>query len=320
MYIEYRSFGDMSKTLLSHLYLFPHHVDVIVGIPRSGMLPATILGLYLNKPVTDIDSFVQGQIYSVGDRGASVNYQKSNRVVVIDDSVSSGDAMIAAKEKLKGLEVQCDFTFATVYTTSIGKKHVDIYCETIDMPRIFQWNLFHEPNLMAKSCMDIDGVLCPDPPVDDDGEKYVNYISNARPLVIPTVEINTLVTCRLEKYRRLTEKWLADNGVKYKKLIMLDLPSREERLKWGKHGEYKAEVYKQSSCDLFVESSLSEALTICNLTNKQVFCIETMEMLHGKCVNLDKSTTWIVVMTRRLAKNLLPQRVIRYIRERYINK
>ena len=48
-------------------------------------------------------------------------------------------------------------------------------------------------------------------------------------------EINTIVTSRLEKYREPTEKWLKDHGVKYKQLIMLDLPSAEERRKQGCH-------------------------------------------------------------------------------------
>lgn len=36
-----------------------HDFDLIVGIPRSGMIPAYTIGLYLNIDVTDVSSFVK---------------------------------------------------------------------------------------------------------------------------------------------------------------------------------------------------------------------------------------------------------------------
>ena len=48
--MNYRSFADMNNDLVRNLARFPHDVDLIVGIPRSGMLPANLLALYLNKP------------------------------------------------------------------------------------------------------------------------------------------------------------------------------------------------------------------------------------------------------------------------------
>ena len=35
------------------------NVDLVVGIPRSGMLPANLIAMYLNKPFTDINSFLE---------------------------------------------------------------------------------------------------------------------------------------------------------------------------------------------------------------------------------------------------------------------
>lgn len=292
-YIEYLSIADMSDRIIKNLQKFPHDVDLIVGIPRSGMLPANMLALYMNKPFTDIDSFIEGRIYSSGERGRFIDTNTKKRVIVVDDSYLTGNALVKAKKKLEPIADKYELIFAVVFTSSRGKKAVDVWCEIVDSPRIFQWNIFHHKPIIGQSCMDIDGVLCQNPPVDDDGEKYIEYITHAIPYIIPTVEIDTLVSCRLEKYRPQTEAWLAANNVKYRNLIMLDMPSKEERIKWGKHGEYKGSIYKRSSNILFIESSLAEANEICRVSGKMVFCTENFELLY-KHRNLNKKGQKII--------------------------
>ena len=281
MFFEYRSISDLNQAIIANLDKFPHDIDLIVGIPRSGMLPANLLALYLNKPYTDIDSFVEGRIYSSGERGQFIDRSKTRKVLVVDDSISSGGAKRKAEKKLEGIKDQYELLYAVVYAKSKSAHLIDIYCEIINSERIFQWNFIHHGSIIPYSCFDIDGVLCLNPPIDDDGPIYRDYIRNAPPYLIPSVEIDTLVSCRLEKYRDITEAWLRDNGVKYKHLIMLDLKTKEERLRWNRHGEYKGEVYKNTNNILFVESSLSEAKKICEISGKQVFCTENFTMLYN---------------------------------------
>lgn len=268
----------MNTLILKNLHKLPRDLDLIVGIPRSGMLPANLIALYLNKPFTDIDSFIEGKIYSSGERGKDLNSQNIHKILLMDDSINSGNAMSNAFLKLDSIKGQYDIMTGAVFATNESMRKVDICFEKIDSLRIFQWNIFHH-YLIQKSCVDIDGVLCADPPVDDDGTIYRNYILNAPPLYIPTVTIDTLVSCRLEKYRKETEQWLANNNVKYNKLIMLDFPSKAERVKWGKHGEYKANVMKESGNLLFIESSLAQAKTINDISGVPVFCTETFELV-----------------------------------------
>lgn len=90
----------MNTAIISNLYKFPHDIDLIVGIPRSGMLPANLLALYLNKPYTDIDSYCNGVIYSSGERKRLVDKMKTNKVLVIDDSISGGGAVEKVKKKI----------------------------------------------------------------------------------------------------------------------------------------------------------------------------------------------------------------------------
>lgn len=295
MNIVYRSIADMSNVLVRNLYKFPHDADLIVGVPRSGMLPANLLALFLNKPFTDIDSFIEGRVYSSGERGEFIKDAHSKKIIIMDDSFYKGGALNKVKNKIKQLKdsEKYDIYYGVVYTTSLGMQQLDFWCEVIDSDfRVFQWNLFHHKSIIGASCFDIDGVLCPDPPIDDDGPKYIDYIKNAPLLYAPSTVIDTLVSCRLEKYRVITERWLAQHNIKYRKLIMLDLKNKEERIKWCKHGEYKAQVYRNSSNILFVESSLSEANIIKKLSGKDVFCIETFQMLNAD-TPLDRSINFI---------------------------
>lgn len=280
--MNYVSVADLNSYIINNIHKLPHDVDLIVGIPRSGMLPANLIALYLNKPYTDIDNFLEGRVYGIGARKKFVQEKTIKKVLVVDDSIGSGQALKEAKEKLSDLKEIYDLTYAAVIASPESKQLIDYYCEEVPFPRVFQWNLFHHPDFIPQSCFDIDGVLCEDPPVDDDGPIYLEYIKNAIPKYIPTIEIHTLVTCRLEKYRAATEEWLRKNGVKYKNLVMLNMKSREERITWGQHGKYKGDVFAKSDASFFVESSLMQAKQIVRIAKKPVFCTENFQMLTYK--------------------------------------
>lgn len=299
MYIEYRSIVDMNNIIVKNLQKLPHDIDLVVGIPRSGMLPANLIALYLNKPFTDIDSFLKKRIYSSGERGAFIDFKGSGKILVVDDSIGSGHALHEAKNKLANISEEFSLKYVVIFATLKGTKLVDYYFEVIDSPRIFQWNIFHHKTYIPHSCFDIDGVLCQNPPFDDDGPVYSEYLANAEPLYIPSLKIDTLVTCRLEKYRSITETWLRKNNVKYSKMIMLDFKTKEERQAWGKHGEYKPHIYRKSDNILFVESSLNEAITISKISNKPVFCTENFEMIIYNS-GVKKSLYGIKLMAKKM--------------------
>lgn len=287
--MQYRSFQDMNNNIIKNLTKFVvKNVDLVVGIPRSGMLPANLIAMYLNKPFTDINSFLEGKIYSGGNRFNGNDRNKLSErptiegvknVLIVDDSIGYGVQLGKTKQQLKPVLDKYNFTFAAIFARSHSKNMVDIYCEIVDGERVFEWNIFHQKWVLMNSCMDIDGVICKNPKVDDDGEQYLKEIKFAQPLFIPSVKVKTLISCRLEKYRKETEEWLALFNVKYDNLIMLNLPNKEARQKWNKHGEYKAAEYKKSGYAFFIESSLQEAKTIKAITEKPVFCTEIMNLV-----------------------------------------
>ena len=129
--------------------------------------------------------------------------------------------------------------------------------------------------ILESSCVDLDGVLCidPTPEQNDDANNYREFIRTAKPKFIPKHKIKAIVTCRLEKYRTETEKWLKAHNIQYEHLYMLDLPDKATRQKLNMYGKYKADIYKQTKAVLFIESSPKEAIEIHSITLKPVYCL-----------------------------------------------
>lgn len=277
----YRSYNDLFKVISTHACTLPTDIDLIVGIPRSGMVPAYMLGLLLNKPVCTLNEYMNNIDAGHGERVVSKRKNVENKCILfVDDSIHSGVQLKKTKNELKKRNENEKHYYLAIYARAASKELVDFYFEIVDTPRVFQWNYLYQ-GVVSKSCFDIDGVLCEDPlpEQNDDGEKYIDFILNAKPLYIPKDEIYMLVTSRLEKYRKETEEWLKNNNVKYRKLVMLDLPSKAERIKQNAHASFKAQVYqKENSAVFFYESERKQAIYIAATTKKPVFCIGTGEL------------------------------------------
>ena len=283
--MHYRSIADLNHTIYRNLGRLPRDVDLVIGIPRSGLLAANVMSLALNLPLADLEGFIEGRLLSAGKtRRRDLFGQPAaafKRIVVLDDSIFYGHAMREARAKLAALGSLERFTFCAVYGPGDTHPEADLVLEPVPVPRVFQWNLMHH-QIVEESCVDIDGVLCCDPThaQNDDGANYVEFLNGARPLLIPSRRIAHLVTSRLERYRPNTEAWLAAQGVQYGKLWMLDLPSAVERRRLGVHGAFKAEVYKQVDATLFIESEELQAIAIARLSGKPVLSIESQTLIH----------------------------------------
>ncbi|WP_435263109.1 phosphoribosyltransferase family protein [Tenacibaculum sp. nBUS_03] len=276
----YRDINNLNDIILKKIDIIPRDIDLIVGIPRSGMLPANLIALYLNLQYVDIDSFINGTLYDTGYRIKNVPKEIKN-ILIVDDSIGSGKAMQKCREKLKRLKVNYNIKFCVIYASPEKKNDVDYFFEVVPFPRYFQWNIFNHIDL-AKTCFDIDGVLCPDPTSNqnDDGKEYLEFIKNTPPLYPPGRMIGSIVTSRLEKYRKETEEWLSKNNIKYQELHMLNLPTKEARQKANNHAGFKASIYKSSKYNLFIESSLRQSLAINKICKKPVFCTENFKMIY----------------------------------------
>jgi len=279
--MNWKSISDLNRDIKRWIPELPDDLDLIVGIPRSGLLVANLLALYLNLPLTDVEGLCEGRILQAGRRcERDVDLSKKCKVLVVDDSVASGFQMQHIKAQIKRHRLPHQIYYGALYVTPLGTKYVDFWYELIGLPRVFEWNVMHS-DILLKSCVDLDGVLCRDPTEEenDDGLKYMEFIKFVKPLIIPSKTIGYIVTTRLEKYRKETEEWLKRHRIKYNYLVMLNLPDKKTRQALGIHAEFKAGFYKSKNTVLFIESSLSQAIEIAKISGKPVLCTETWELI-----------------------------------------
>lgn len=312
--MNFKTYEDLTKCIIKNLHKIPRDVDLIVGIPRSGTMVANILALYMNLPFTDINSFVNKYALKTGNTRKCSNWIQSvedaKHVLIVDDSISSGRAINEAKELLLEKNVTVHVTFLAVYTLAASKNKVDIYFEKCEQPRMFEWNYMHHWALKY-CCMDIDGVVCEDPKrnQNDDAEKYLDFLENAPPKFIPTQKVGMFVTTRLEKYRYQTEAWLNKYHITYDSLNMLKDTTAQERAVLGMHAEHKAKIYKNCNAILFFESDYGQALNICHLSGKPVFCVEERTLITSdnviaklKVYNMEFKVTVKRILRRMINK------------------
>jgi orotate phosphoribosyltransferase len=282
--MHYRSIGDLNDDIVNWITRLPRDLDLVVGIPRSGLLVANLLAVHLNLPLTDLDGLLDKRVLSAGGRlNRPVELPSSRRlkVLVVDDIVWTGAQLELAKKRIALADLPHDIQYGVVYLHPYSGGMVDHYYEKLPGNRLFEWALLHNQYL-TDFCMDIDGVLCRDTTSkeDDDGDNYRRFLSTVEPEFVPTWTVGWLVTSRLEKYRDLTEEWLERHHVSYEKLIMLDLPTAEERRSTHASPRFKADVYQQTGAKMFVESSLTEASEIADLSGRPVYAMETRQMVY----------------------------------------
>lgn len=282
--MHYRSITDLNGDVVNWITRLPRDLDLIVGIPRSGLLVANLLAVHLNLPLTDLDGLLEGRVIAGGgrlNRPAELPSAEPLKVLVVDDIVWTGAQIRKAKERIADANLPHDVQYGVVYVQPYSASLVDHYHEKLPGNRLFEWALLHNQYL-HDACMDIDGILCRDtrPGEDDDGPNYRRFLSTVEPAYIPSWPVGWLVTSRLEKYRDLTEEWLDRHDIPYGELIMLDLPTARERERSKASPKFKAMTYRLTGAKIFFESSLPEAVTIAELSGRPVYAMDTREMVY----------------------------------------
>ena len=160
--MNYRNVGDLSQTIARNMHRLPKDIDLIVGIPRSGILAGIILALMKNIRFTDLDGLLEGRLSSVGSTkdhaGIVENLGEIRHALVIDDSLNRGYAMKEAKEKLSALSNIVKMTFAAVYVVPDAADEVDLAFEKLALPRLFEWNFAHH-SYLNRACVNMDRVI-----------------------------------------------------------------------------------------------------------------------------------------------------------------
>ncbi len=272
--MEFKSICDLSRDIFDKILPnLPRDIGIVYGIPRSGMIPASIIATALGAELG-----ILGGIPSFGERKRNINFSERKKILLVDDSIHTGKAMVSAS-KILGGDRSLYYTCA-IYAHSKSKHLIDFYAEILDDGRIFQWN-FTGIGATKYFCWDLDGVICTNPIVfDDDGEEYRNEILHGvKPLYLPHVKIRAIVTNRIERWRNETESWLGRHGVQYEDLIMQPFSTAKERRIKSTPEEFKAFHYVSLNGSLFIESHDVLAKKINNITNRPVLSVESMKLI-----------------------------------------
>lgn len=261
---------------------FPSQYDMIVGIPRSGLLVANMIALKLGKPLTTPDHFARGKYWLSVHVHQGIDMGKRLKVLLVDDSINSGATMQESIQAMRAAGMSMDVTKAALIVSNEKKPLVDLYYRYVRHPRVFEWNMLHRRiasyHEQGKIAVDMDGVLCENcpPHVDLVESEYRNWIRTAKPYLIPSFEINAIVSGRLEKYREDTVKWLADHNVRYNELVLWQIESKNQRNDgFAKH---KIEALYRIKPTLFWESNFNQADLIWKKTKIPVLCTDNWVM------------------------------------------
>lgn len=294
IYINHK---QMTEDMMDYVKVVPKvipKIDIVVAIPRGGFFPASIISSILGKPMTTPDRILEAKCYWTSSNRVknSRTYESHEYTVSFDklllnepvnillvDDISYNQ--VGTLERVKQL-ILTKFPHANVFKTSIycmerTKKTLDFYVKQIDMDHWMQKDLLIRRRSQITG-FDIDGVLCLDP-IWQNGmsdEEWSLQLVNAIPYLIPAYQVEYLITARREKYRAITEKWLKDNGVRYKELIMY----KGEGI-CPDHAAYKTKLCNSLLPEgIYFESSHSVAMGMHEMgCTSQIICTDSDELI-----------------------------------------
>jgi orotate phosphoribosyltransferase len=248
-------------------------VKAIAGVPRSGMIPASLIALELNVPMIAVETLLAeaNPVIPLPRRGFK-NRVDEGMILVVDDTCASG----RQADKLREL-IQAPVKLAAIYVEDRPRICVDYYHGKLPpFSQFYEWTMLHDDNnrLML---VDMDGVLCEDwsgGNEDVHADRYAEFLANVKPRRIPTQPLRGIVTNRLELHRPETEAWLAKHGIEYGSLTMSPYATFAERDQAHDAAARKAQAYlTDPSLRLFIESDDDQARQIARRTGRPVFSI-----------------------------------------------
>src|SRR5262245_10940112 len=139
--LHYKSYYDLARDIAGGVAKLPR-VDLVVGIPKSGLIPAAMIASYLNVQLLDLDSFIFTYSKRSGNRKARASDASPLSVLIVDDSVNTGNEFSRVRRRLEVVSDDINFIFCAIYGLSMDA-HVgvaDIVMASLPQPRFFQWN------------------------------------------------------------------------------------------------------------------------------------------------------------------------------------
>ncbi len=278
--MHYRTVADLNNDVLEWSRRLPEGIELVVGIPRSGLLAANLLALALNVPFTDVEGLVARRLLDsgnrLGDTGLLLHGNRTLRVLVVDDSVWSGGQMAKARTRIEAACLPHHVAYGAVYVVPDAARLVDTYHSKVPVPRAFEWNILHHPAL-AESCVALEGTVLP--PARNGQTATTAILQRVKPQFRPTQKIGCLVATQPESARPALTAWLSKHHILHDALALIlpeDMNGRSE----DDVTRDKAALYRSSHAWVYIEASAPAAVHLSRTARRPVYCFETREMLY----------------------------------------
>lgn len=238
----------------------PPDIDAVVGVARSGMLPATHIATMRHVPlyVTSVDRTGRpSPIVHCGHGCRMTGYPKRppRRVLIVDDTARGGWSASHLRDHVAKFWPMAKVETCAVYVHPDARGFIDYPGEIYNCHHFLEWNLFNA-SILSMMASDLDGILC--------DEKTGLPLQWPRHRPIPLI-----ITGRPRWHRSPTIAWLRKHRIAYSKLEMgpwSKVPSEEKVAEW------KARVLSRTDFQFFIESSPEQAKIIRKLSGRQVLC------------------------------------------------
>lgn len=252
---------DLARDALKLIKFVPPDCKAIIGIPRSGMIPASILAAHLQLPLGELQTDGKIRLLGAGGRG-KFSYTKDNtysKYFIVDDSCHGGGSLRKARAKCQEPKQNC--VWAVVYNRD-NHKEPDVWAVDLDH-HSFDWNIHNNGQVVGQTI--IKGL--------SGGLAYsFDCFTNSERQIVPRLHKPPLVVATQSK--AYCEEWFKKWGIQVQNLIITDNDSPVEF--------QKAKHYKASNCSIFFEPDNNQCQAIANLSKKPVINPITGEVFNAK--------------------------------------
>ena len=243
---------------------------IVIGMARSGMVPASIIATYNHCSLYSLD--IANKTIKNAGSGRRANQRVGIEIILVDDSVWSGTSMKEAESIVKDTFPESKIHKVAIVARPASVKVLDRFA-ILQNFHFLEWN-YPNAEFIENYAFDMDGTLCDDftEPDDDDGKRYLKAMKDMPATAIkPHKYPVNIITARLEKYREPTIKWLESHGIIVGNLHMAPWKDKAEREK-SDIIEWKSSVMKEKGHDGMIESNPVIAQGIFSNIQKPVIC------------------------------------------------
>lgn len=274
--INYKSYSDLVRDIKENISKINNDYELVVGIPRSGMIPAYIISSILNIDCIDLDSFIENKKLQKGEtRKTRFDIEKAHnakKVLLVDDSLYSGNSIKNVLNKIPK-ELKTKINVCIIYSSSKKNQYIDNYLVFLEAPKIFEWNIFNN-SLICISFIDIKCFLG----FKNHAVTAKDFIGN-KTVISTNYMVDTIVNHLLSESEAID--WLNSNNIKYKNLITLEKGhNKDVQIK------NISNVFKNSEAKLYMVAQLNDAMQINSISAKSVYCVSENKIINPNSLDI----------------------------------